>query len=184
MDKEGILSLPNPCAEKVFFLKSRKQRLKEELAGQVKERKESVCTWTSETSRVSSSQDGQESISDDEDDDDDISASVDDSESVGKIYYSPAGSIVTKDQVVPKKKPIARLWSKIMRSPKVPEILVAQHLSLYEKSILSFPVVQRQKLVTCGSQVSLEKSPAFRDYRQEIFSSGPICILDVKMNCV
>ena len=104
MDKEGILSLPNPCAEKVFFLKSRKHKLKEELAGQArerKERKESVCTWTSETSRVSSSQDGQESISDDEDEDedDDISASVDDSGSVGKIYYSPAGSTVTKDQV-------------------------------------------------------------------------------------
>lgn len=83
VDKEGILSLPNPCAEKVFFLKSRKHKLKEELAGQMKERKESVCTWTSETSRVSSSQDGQESISDDEDDDDDdISASVDDSGSV------------------------------------------------------------------------------------------------------
>ena len=106
MDKEGILSLPNPCAEKVFFLKSRKHKLKEELAGQArerKERKESVCTWTSETSRVSSSQDGQESISDDEDEDededDDISASVDDSGSVGKIYCSPAGSTVTKDQV-------------------------------------------------------------------------------------
>lgn len=88
MDKEGILSLPNPCAEKVFFLKSRKHKLKEELAGQVKERKESVCTWTSETSRVSSSQDGQESISEDEDDDD-ISASVDDSESVGEFNYLP-----------------------------------------------------------------------------------------------
>ena len=103
MDKEGILSLPNPCAEKVFFLKSRKHKLKEELAGQAKERKESVCTWTSETSRVSSSQDGQESILDDEDedddDDDDISASVDDSGSLGKIYYSPAGSTATKDKV-------------------------------------------------------------------------------------
>lgn len=88
MDKEGILSLPNPCAEKVFFLKSRKHKLKEELAGQMKERKESVCTWTSETSRVSSSQDGQESISEDEDDDD-ISASVDDSESVGEFNYLP-----------------------------------------------------------------------------------------------
>ncbi|KAJ7382611.1 hypothetical protein OS493_033969 [Desmophyllum pertusum] len=31
VDKEGILSLPNPCAEKVFFLKSRKHKLKEEL---------------------------------------------------------------------------------------------------------------------------------------------------------
>ena len=109
MDKEGILSLPNPCAEKVFFLKSRKHKLKEELAGQVKERKESVCTWTSETSRVSSSQDGQESISDDEDDDDDISAFVDESGSGSKIYYSPAGSTVAKDKVVLKKRPIARL---------------------------------------------------------------------------
>jgi len=110
VDKEGILSLPNPCAEKVFFLKSRKHRLKEELAGQVKERKESVCTWTSETSRVSSSQDGQESISDDEDDDDDISASVDDSESVGK--FGKLVSPVAKDQIMLKKKSIARLWSK------------------------------------------------------------------------
>lgn len=107
MDKEGILSLPNPCAEKVFFLKSRKHKLKEELAGQMKERKESVCTWTSETSRVSSSQDGQESISDDdEDDDDDISASVDDSGSVGKIYFSPAGGTIAKDQVALNKKPL------------------------------------------------------------------------------
>lgn len=87
VDKEGILSLPNPCAEKVFFLKSRKHKLKEELVGQAKERKESVCTWTSETSRVSSSQDGQESSEDEDedDDDDDISASVDVSESVGEI---------------------------------------------------------------------------------------------------
>ena len=115
MDKEGILSLPNPCAEKVFFLKSRKHKLKEELAGQAKERKESVCTWTSETSRVSSSQDGQESISDDEDEDedDDISASVDDSGSVGKIYYSPAGSTVTKDQVAFKRKPLETTDKKV-----------------------------------------------------------------------
>lgn len=86
MDKEGILSLPNPCAEKVFFLKSRKE--KEKLAGQKKERKESVCTWTSETSRVSSSQDGQESSDEEEDDeDDDISASVDESDTVGEFHY-------------------------------------------------------------------------------------------------
>ncbi|XP_027057487.1 transmembrane protein 94-like isoform X1 [Pocillopora damicornis] len=82
VDKEGILSLPNPCAEKVFFLKSKKHRTKEESAGQAKERKESVCTWESEISRVSSSQDGQESS--DEEDDDDVSASVEDSESVEK----------------------------------------------------------------------------------------------------
>ncbi|XP_078346969.1 transmembrane protein 94-like isoform X3 [Oculina patagonica] len=79
VDKEGILSLPNPCAEKVFFLKSRKHKLKEDLAGQKKERKVSDCTWTSETSRVSSSQDGQESSDDEDDDDDDISASVEES---------------------------------------------------------------------------------------------------------
>ena len=71
IDKEGILSLPNPCAEKVFFLKSRKHKLKEELAGKTKVRKESTCTWTSETSKVSSSQDGQESSEDEEEDDDD-----------------------------------------------------------------------------------------------------------------
>ena len=87
MDKEGILSLPNPRAEKVFFLKSRKNKLKEELAGQKKERKESTCTWTSEISRVSSSQDGQESSDDEDDEDDDISASVDESESVGEFHY-------------------------------------------------------------------------------------------------
>ena len=83
VDKEGILSLPNPCAEKVFFLKSKKHKTKEESAGQAKERTESVCTWESEISRVSSSQDGQESS--DEEDDDDVSASVEDSESVGEV---------------------------------------------------------------------------------------------------
>lgn len=72
MDKEGILSLPNPCAEKVFFLKSRRHKLKEEFTGKTKrERKESTCTWTSELSKVSSSQDGQESSDDEEEDDDD-----------------------------------------------------------------------------------------------------------------
>ena len=71
IDKEGILSLPNPCAEKVLFLKSRKHKLKEELAGKTKARKESTCTWTSETSKVSSSQDDQESSEDEEEDDDD-----------------------------------------------------------------------------------------------------------------
>ena len=115
VDKEGILSLPNPCAEKVFFLKSRKHKLKEELAGQAKERKESVCTWTSETSRVSSSQDGQESVSDDEDEDedDDISASVDDSGSVGKIYYSPPGNTITKDQAALKRNPLETTDKKV-----------------------------------------------------------------------
>lgn len=71
VDKEGILSLPNPCAEKVFFLKSRKHKLKEELAGKAKSRKESTCTWTSEVSRQSSSQDGQESSDNDDEEDDD-----------------------------------------------------------------------------------------------------------------
>lgn len=88
VDKEGILSLPNPCAEKVFFLKSRKHKLKEELAGKPKSRKESTCTWTSEVSRQSSSQDGQESSdNDDEDDDgygDDDDIYVSDSETTGK----------------------------------------------------------------------------------------------------
>lgn len=89
VDKEGILSLPNPCAEKVFFLKSRKHKLKEELAGKAKSRKESTCTWTSEVSRQSSSQDGQESSdNDDEDDDDgygdDDDIYVSDSETAGK----------------------------------------------------------------------------------------------------
>lgn len=95
MDKEGILSLPNPCAEKVFFLKSRKHKLKEELAGQKKERKVSDCTWTSETSRVSSSQDGQESSDDEDDDDDDISASVEESESITGEFH-----LYYKDQIL------------------------------------------------------------------------------------
>ena len=41
-----------------------------------------------------------------------------------------------------------------------------------------------QELTACDSQVLLEHSPAFREYRQKIFSLGSICILDVKMNCV
>lgn len=80
VDKEGILSLPNPCAEKVFFLKSRKQKLKEELGGRKKERKESEGTWTSDASKVSSSQDGQESSEDEEEDtevDDDDEVCID-----------------------------------------------------------------------------------------------------------
>ena len=90
VDKDGILSLPNPCAEKVFFLKSRRHKLKEELAGQAKARKESTCTWTSEISKVSSSQDGQESSEgddedEDEDEDDDVSFDYD---SAGKSVDS------------------------------------------------------------------------------------------------
>ena len=90
VDKEGILSLPNPCAEKVFFLKSRKCKLKEELVGRTKERKESVSTWTSEASKISSSQDGQESSDDDdeeeaEDDDDDDEVCASDLDSAGKV---------------------------------------------------------------------------------------------------
>ena len=87
MDKEGVLSLPNPCAEKVFFLKSRKHKLKEELAGKTKERKGSTCTWTSEFSKVSSSQDGQESSDDEEeDDDDDDDVCISDLDSTGNCY--------------------------------------------------------------------------------------------------
>ena len=90
MDKEGILSLPNPCAEKVFFLKSRKHR-------KTKERKESTCTWTSEISRVSSSQDGQESSEDedDDDDDDDDDVCVSDLESAGKYCRTPFDLLVS-----------------------------------------------------------------------------------------
>lgn len=91
VDKEGILSLPNPCAEKVFFLKSRKCKLKEELVGRTKERKESVSTWTSEASKISSSQDGQESSDDDdeeeaEDDDDDDEVCASDLDSAGENW--------------------------------------------------------------------------------------------------
>ena len=92
MDKEGILSLPNPCAEKVFFLKSRKHKLKEELAGKAKVRKESTCTWTSETSRQSSSQDGQESSDDEDDDDDD-----DDDDNIGDGDGDGGGDIGDND---------------------------------------------------------------------------------------
>ena len=41
------------------------------MTGKAKSRKESTCTWTSEVSRQSSSQDGQESSDNDDEDDDD-----------------------------------------------------------------------------------------------------------------
>ena len=90
VDKEGILSLPNPCAEKVFFLKSRKHKLKEEFGDRTRERRESVSTWASEASRVdiSSSQDGQESSDDNEgevDDDDDDEVCISNLDSAGKL---------------------------------------------------------------------------------------------------
>ena len=55
----------------MFFLKSRKCNEKQGIGTHRKERKESICTWTSETSKVSSSQDGQESSDDDDDNDED-----------------------------------------------------------------------------------------------------------------
>ena len=96
MDKEGILSLPNPCAEKVFFLKSRKQKLKEELGGRKKERKESEGTWTSDASKVSSSQDGQESSEEEEEDtevDDDDEVCIDSAGGLQNNLFDVASSV-------------------------------------------------------------------------------------------
>lgn len=96
VDKEGILSLPNPCAEKVFFLKSRKQKLKEELGGRKKERKESEGTWTSDASKVSSSQDGQESSEDEEEDtevDDDDEVCIDSAGGLQNNLFDIASSV-------------------------------------------------------------------------------------------
>ncbi|XP_048575699.1 transmembrane protein 94 isoform X2 [Nematostella vectensis] len=73
VDKVGILSLPNPSVEKVFFLQSKKARSKSEKQ-KARGRKTSSSTWESDISRQVSREettDLSSSSSDDDDDDDD-----------------------------------------------------------------------------------------------------------------
>jgi hypothetical protein len=72
VDKDGILSLPNPSVEKVFFLQ-RKKSVKYRNTQISCDRKISSCTWESDTSRQTSREEGNvddmSSSSDDDDDD-------------------------------------------------------------------------------------------------------------------
>ena len=64
VDKEGILSLPNPSVEKVFFLRTKKSKHKERKHGRA--RSESSCTWESDSAKGGEA--GPESSSDEEED--------------------------------------------------------------------------------------------------------------------
>ena len=74
IDRDGILSLPNPSVEKVFFLQSKKS-MRQLYNNKFRDRKISSCTWESDISRQTSHDDSNmddPSSSSSSDDDDDL----------------------------------------------------------------------------------------------------------------